>query len=248
MRLLMCYFFWGGFVVHANATEFAKDKPSALKNGHATIQMGGYWRTSASQQFIQFDGLIGDKFTVTHAANSNGLFGVGYFVTGQERDYYNVQYGLNWFYLPKTNISGTVIKEGSYENLTYGYHVTQYPFYAIVKSTIKTIFSEQRITLNAGIGPNFIQTSHFDEYSILNDDSEYTLPDNIFSGKTTTQFSATLGAGIQFNHAFGQVPLECGYQFYYLGQGKMRIINDQVLNPLKTGTLYANAVMCSITI
>jgi len=71
---------------------------------------------------------------------------------------------------------------------------------------------------------------------------------DFFVNKTTTEFSATAGASLNFDHVFGDAPLECGYRFFYLGQGSFNVINDQVKNTLKTGTVYANAVMCSVVI
>ena len=53
---------------------------------------------------------------------------------------------------------------------------------------------------------------------------------------------------IKLNHIFGEAPLECGYRFFYLGQGDFNVLTNQVLTTLNTGTAYANAVICSITV
>ena len=52
----------------------------------------------------------------------------------------------------------------------------------------------------------------------------------------------------KFNHLFGERPLECGYRFFYLGQGSFNIINNQVTTALNTGNVYANALVCSVTL
>lgn len=100
------------------------------------------------------------------------------------------------------------------------------------------------MTLDVGIGPNFMKTNDFKEASL----GSNTLPDTIYSNRTTPTFSATVGAGLRFNQFFGQAPLECGYRFFYLGQGHLNKATNQVNNTLTTGSAYANAVVCSLTI
>lgn len=231
-------------VPEKNAT--APTEVTFLKAGHLLLQLGGYWRTAASAQFININDLVGDRFTVNNNQYGNGLVGLGYFIDGKEKDRFKISYGVNGFYLPKTSVSGTVVQENLFENLSYSYNITNYPLYAVAKSTIKTSFSDRNLTVNAGIGPNFMSIGQFKEASIFGDNI-LTLPDQIFSGKTTTTFSATAGVGFQLASFLGKLPLECGYQFFYLGQGSLNVINSQVQNTLKTGTLYANGVMCSIS-
>ncbi len=227
--------------------DTAQKMQAFVKQGHLALQAGGYWRTNASPQFIHIDGLVGDKFTINNSYNANGLFGVGYYIDGHSFKQFDFSYGLNWFYLPKTSVAGTVLQENLYPNLSYAYNVTQYPLYVMAKSTLATKFSGLRGTMNVGIGPNFMTTGHFTERSNLTGDV-VAVPDNLFSGKTTTTFSVTAGAGLQWDNFVGTVPLACGYQFYYLGQGGFNVTNNQVQNPLKTGTLYANAVTCAVFI
>lgn len=214
-------------------------------HGHFRIQLGGYWGVQGNPQQININGLIGDYFSVTNKHDSNGLFGVGYYVNGQDKDKYDMSYGLNWFYLAKMMVAGTVLQENLFENLSYRYHVTSYPLYAMAKSNIKTKSPDYGIYVDAGIGPNFMTTSDFREMPLNNN---YTIPDNIFSGKTTTTFSATAGIGLTFNNIVGKAPLECGYRFFYLGQGHFNVLSDQVINGLNTGSSYANALVCSLII
>lgn len=217
---------------------------TALKQGHTIIQLGGYWGIQGAQQHINIQDLIGDTFTVKHDNGSNGLVGLGYYIDGQERGPFKMSYGLNAFYLAKTQVDGTVLQENLFENLSYRYDITHYPLYAMAKTTIKTKSPQHAVTLDVGIGPNFMRTSGFKEAPL----DKVTIPDTIFSSHTTTTFTATAGAALQFNDAFGHAPLTCGYRFFYLGEGKFNTINNQVVNTLKTGADYANAVICAITI
>jgi len=228
----------------SNYSHFLSSLSSKLKHGHAVLQLGGYWSIAGSQQHIAIQDLIGDTFIVTQNGGSNGLVGWGYFIDGQEEERFKMSYGINAFYLPKTSVAGNVIQEDLYTNLAYRYQLTHYPMYAVAKSTIKTKYPRYDATLDVGIGPNFMQAQGFNETSL----DGITLPDTIFSSHTRTTFTATVGAGIKVNHFFGQVPLECGYRFFYLGQGHFNEATNQVLNTLNTGQVYANAVMCSITV
>ena len=106
------------------------------KRGHAVLQLGGYWSIAGSQQQINIQGLIGDKFTVTQKNGSNGLVGWGYFLDGPEKEHFKMAYGLNAFYLPSAGVEGNVIQENIYTNLAYHYQLTNYPLYAVAKSFI----------------------------------------------------------------------------------------------------------------
>jgi len=228
----------------AASAVFSYNIQKTLKQGHGTVQLGGYWSLLNKTQHININGLIGDDFKTTHSDNGSGLFGVGYYIDGPNVKTANMTYGMNWFYLAKTSSSGTVTQESLFTNLYYSYNVTHYPLYVMAKSALPVELLHRNLTIDVGIGPNFMTTGHFQEKSI----GANTLPDNIFSGTTTTTFSATVGAGVQFNDILGKAPLECGYRFFYLGQGNFNKRNNQVLNNLNTGSVYANALMCSIII
>lgn len=233
-------------VVASSASQtFAYDLKHALTHGHGVLQLGGYWNTQGHAQHIDITGLAGDEFSApTPKTPGSGLVGVGYFIDGKDNPVFKPSFGLNWFYLGPTSRSGTVTQENLYTNLGYRYKVTNYPLYAAVQSTFKTHSSKYDMTMNAGIGPNFMTTSKFSEQSL----GANTIPDQIFSGTTTAVFSATAGIGIKINQVFGASPLECGYRFFYLGQGKFKALNDQINTILNTGEGYANAVMCSFTV
>lgn len=227
-----------------SAPNFLSNLVPSLKYGHPIIQLGGYWSRQGRNQQINIQDVIGDEFTVTRHNSSNGLVGLGYFLDGQEKPFFKTSYGINAFYLAKTNVTGNVIQENLFTNLSYQYNLTHYPVYVIAKSTIKTQFPQYALTIDTGIGANFIKADGFQEHSL----DGITIPDNIFSGHTSTTFSATAGFGVKVNQVFGSAPLECGYRFFYLGQGNFYKSNNQVLNPLKTGNNYANALLCSIII
>lgn len=216
-----------------------------LWQGHKVLQLGGYWSIQGEAQDINIDGLVGDRFTVSNNQGSNGLVGFGYFIDGQEKPWFNLSYGINAFYLAPTTVSGTVIQEQLFTNLSYAYSLTHYPLYAVAKATIKTKSPKVGLTVDAGIGPNFMQATGFHENSL---DGGTTISDTIFSSHTATTFTATLGVGVKFNHVFGEAPLECGYRFFYLGQGDFNVLTNQVPNALTTGSDFGNAVMCSITV
>ena len=209
------------------------------------LQFGGYWGIAGDTQHINIQGLVGNTYTANNQTDSNGLVGVGYYLDGQTVRFMQLSYGLNWFYLARTNYSGTVTQENLFTNLSYRYDVTHYPLYAIAKSTmaITSQLPQYRLIVDVGIGPNFMKTGRYQETPI----NSNSVPNTPFSGKTTTTFSATVGIGIKRNNVFGRAPLECGYRFFYLGQGDFGSNSNQ-LNTFTTGPVYANALLCSITI
>ena len=217
----------------------------SLRHGQGVVQLGGYWDIQAQADHVNINGLIGDDFSAaTPKIGSSGLFGVGYFIDGFHKSWLNTTIGLNWFYLGPIGKNGTVTQENLYTNLGYRYTITNYPLYAIAQSTLKTPSPKFDVTIDAGVGPNFIQTKSFSEQSL----DSITIPDQIFAGKTTTVFSATAGIGIKFNHVLGDYPLELGYRFFYLGQGRFSALSNQVNSILTTGQGYANAAVCTFRI
>lgn len=212
--------------------------------GKVLVQLGGFWDNLGKSQHINIDGLIGDTFTTETGNHKNALFGLGYFIDGLKKEKADFSYGVNFFYLPKTSISGSVVQENLFSNLSYQYSTVNYPLYAMVRSIIQTPNQRLNMIIDAGIGPNFMQLSEFNESPINNS----TIPDHIFTGHTSTTFSATVGASIRLNQLFGSAPVECGYRFFYLGQGHLNIASNQVRNTLETGNNYANAIICAISI
>ena len=225
-------------------SAWSYDIKHELTHGHGTLQLGGYWGIINNAEHINISGLIGDDFDGSNGNRGSGVVGVGYYVSGPDIQKVNMSYGINWFFLGKTSVGGTVTQENLFTNLAYGYNVTNYPLYVMAKSTFQTPSPNHNLTLDLGIGPNFMTTGNFQEQSLGAD----TIPDQIFTGTTTTTFAATVGVGVKFKQFFGKVPLECGYRFFYLGTGNFNALNNQVVNNLNTGPVYANAVMCAMTI
>ena len=217
---------------------------SLALSGHPIVELGGYWSSQGKQQFVAITDVIGDEFTVTHPNGKNGAVGAGYFWNGHAMKYHympeiDMSYGLNFFYLARTQVSGQVIQEQLFTNLAYRYNVTHYPLYAMAKAHLKS----QGIILDAGVGPNFIQTSRFSETPL----NSFSLPDNIYAGKSMTTFTATAGLALQINNVLGNKPIECGYRFFYLGQGHFKTLNNQVLTTLTTGNDFGNALICAVS-
>lgn len=216
-----------------------------LQPGYFVLQVGAYQGVQGDQQHINIQGLIGDTFTVDDNHDTNALLGLGYFLDGPTLGQFQTSFGVNAFYLAPVSTSGDVLQEDYFDNLSYSYRVRDYPVYAMIRSVINLNPSKYALTLDAGIGPNFIRASNFKEQSL---DDGITIPDNdLFSAHTATALSETIGVGLRINDVFGQIPLEIGYRFFYLGQGRFSINNDQVLDTLNTGKAYANAIICSIS-
>lgn len=200
--------------------------------GEGVLQLGWFTATQGKSQHVNIEGLIGDHFSVSKSSGQSVLVGAGYYLDGMDMGEAEVQYGINAFYLSPTRVSGEVTQEDLFTNLSYHYSRTNYPIYAAAKAMISC-----GIVFDAGIGPNFVNTSGFKERSL---DGGITVPDKIFSGKTTVAFSATFGLGWRIYQSF-----EVNYRFFYLGQGELKKVNNQVKNTLRTGHSYANALFVS---
>lgn len=181
---------------------------------------------------------------MSNHSSSNGLFGLGYYIAGLDKKQFKLFYGINGFYLAGTAVNGTIIQEDEFTNLNYSYRVQHIPIYFGAKAIIKNTNPKYNATVDAGIGPNFMRVYNYTE-SPLND---YTIPSNGFASHTNVAFSAMAGVGLRLNQVFGQAPLECGYRFFYLGQGQLSINNNQLLNNVKTSNVFGNALLCSITV
>ena len=213
---------------------------------HVSLQGGGFWASQGSAQHINIDGLIGDDFSVSSGDSSNGLVGVGLFWDVYRTRMADFSVGVDAFYLPNTSVKGIVTQEGLFDNLSYRYSVTNWPIFFGGRAEVHNSYTSKiDVTFDAGIGPNIIDAHNFGENSL---DGGITLPDNIFKNHTSVAFAAMGGVGLKFNQLLGKASLECGYRFFYFGQGNLAKATSQVLDTLKTGDSYANAALCSITI
>ncbi len=217
-----------------------------IANGEPIFQLGWFTATQGKSQHVDIEGLIGDDFEVNHSSDQNLLVGIGYYFNWLATSVVRMQYGINAFYLGSTEVKGHVIQEDLFTNLSYRYSCTNYPIYFSAKALIPCgMCDDYDIVIDLGIGPNIVNTHSFKEKSL---DGGITIPDHIFSGKNTVVFSATAGLGWRINHIWENHSLEIGYRFFYLGQGELKKVNNQVKNTLRTGNGYANALVISISI
>lgn len=225
---------------------------SLLSHTKLTLQLGAFSAHQGSAQNVKIDDLNGDYFTVTKHSDQNVLVGLGLFMDGPDETYINcpdipvfsTMYGINAFYLPRTDVKGDVIQEQLFTNLSYKYSVTNIPIYLSGKAIFNKNNERFNVTVDLGIGPNIIRAHDFEEKSI---DGGVTLPDDIFSNKTKVVLSGTVGIGVQINNVYQNIPVECGYRFFYLGKGRFNTTTN-FTSSLHTGNSYANAVLCSVTV
>jgi hypothetical protein len=230
--------------VFANTSNL-QSSLSHLRQGQVVLEVGAYQGTQGTSQHVNIQDLLGDYFTISDRYNYNGLVGLGYFVKGGNYNLVNLSYGLNAFYLAPISVSGDVIQENLFANLSYRYSLANYPVYAMVKSAINIKSSNFALTLDAGIGPNFMHLYNFDEKSL---DGGITIPEHPYTSVIRTTFTGTIGAGIRMNYAQGRYPVEIGYRFFYLGQGHFNTANNQILDSVKTNSVFANAIVISVGI
>lgn len=216
-----------------------------LDDGHVLLQGGGYFSTQGKAQNIYIQTLLGDRFNVTKSSDSNGLFGIGYLLDGPDYHSIGISYGLDLFYMPATTVQGTITQEFLYTNLAYKYGVRHIPLYAVVKGDVNRFSDKYALTIEGGIGPNFINTTGYNDWSI---DGGETYPDHAFLSHSSVTFSATAGAGIKMRNVVGNVAAEVGYRFYYLGNAALERRTSQLINTLKTGDNYAQAVVVTLTL
>jgi hypothetical protein len=234
----------GLFALPAAANQMWDNSLSILRQGKFLLQAGEFESHQGREQFIGIQTLIGDRFTVTKHNDYNFLVGLGYFLPAMQTNNIDVTYGLNVFYLAQTEVKGKVIQEDMFENLSYQYQVSNLPIYLAVKTLINTYANWPKVSLDLGIGPNVIFSHSFQEASL----DGITLPDHAFNSNTTADFSATLGAGLVFEHAWCSIPVEIDYRFFYLGEGNFHKASSQLSNNLRTGHSYANALILSVSI
>lgn len=202
--------------------------------------------TQGNAQHINIQDLIGNDYTLNkRRADPNSLLGLGYFVNIADKKAWHFAYGLSAFYFAKTTVAGNIIQESLFQNLSYQYHISHFPIYVTVKTIVNHSSDKSAITLDAGIGPNIMMTSDYHTNSL---DGGITLQDHTFSGQSCLTLSATAGVSIRLNKILGSMPIELGYRFFYLGKGSLHAETNQTLNTLRTGSVYANALLLTFVI
>jgi len=215
-----------------------------MHKGHPGFSVGVFRATQGEEQHINIQTLVGNNVTVTKSNDQNVLLGLGYLLDGGVHGRFNLAYGIDAFYIAKTNVQGVVTQEDVCANLSYQYSTTNIPIYVIAKAAIKNANDKYALTLDVGLGPNIMRTYNYFATSL---DDGVTIPDNAFLGRRSTVFSATAGVGIPFNNVPGSSLVELGYRFFCLGQGEFATRTNQILNSLKTGNSYANALVLTIS-
>lgn len=216
-----------------------------IRHHTASIQLGFFNTAQQTEtQKININTLVGDQYVVLNERKNNIMFGLGVFRNAYEKNGVFLDYGVNAYYLAKTNVYGNVYQEDLFNNLNFQYTVFNVPIYGSLKGEMRSKYDWLSMTMDVGIGPNIAQTSNISEQSI---DGDVTIPENLFSATTKTNFSVMAGLGIKINNALGTLPAECGYRFFYLGEGAFYNLNSEVLNTPTTGINYQNALLCSIT-
>lgn len=213
--------------------------------GEPIFHLGWFTARQGKSQHLDIQGLIGDDFSVTKSSDQNVLVGVGYFFDWLNVGQVCLKYGVDFFYLGPTKVKGHVTQENLFTNLSYQYSRTNIPIYLALRAFIPC-WQCYDIVLDLGIGPNIMSTGHFKERSL---DGGITVPDeHLFSRKNRIDFSATAGLGWRINNVLGCRSFEIDYRFFYLGQGKLKKVNSQARNTLRTGNSYANALFFSISL
>lgn len=230
----------------SSAVSFAGSmgEPGSAFNGHFLVQLGGYSAIQGTEQDIHLRGNpVSNRFTVKTHNQGSGLVGLGYMLDGPTvLDKFPISYGIDTFFLGQTSVSGHVIQSGRYKNFSYRYKIQNIPLYFDAKTVVNTKSDKVKLAFDVGIGPNFMSASRYFE-TALNDT---VVAKKDFSSRDNVNFSVTVGAGLRFNDAPGRLPIELGYRFFYLGQGKFHINHHQASNALKTGDNYANALVCTV--
>ncbi|QDQ39780.1 hypothetical protein E3226_004925 [Legionella geestiana] len=214
------------------------------KSWSVPLQGGFFGVSQGKSQQINIDGLVGNRYTVEDNGQMSGLAGVGLYFDAWSRERMHFSYGVNLFYLGETHVRGNIIQEGVFTNLSYRYSIENLPLYAAAKAIIDMDNPRYAVTMDAGVGPNFMRLSDYRETPLI----ASVTPDNAFGRANTTTFSAMAGVGLRMNNLIGALPVECGYRFFYLGKGNLHRVNEQYLDTLSTGNTYANALVCSVTV
>jgi hypothetical protein len=205
------------------------------------LTVGAFTAKQGEAQHINIQGLIGDSYTVTKKHDESWLLGVGLFKSIHD----SIALGLNVFYLSKTNVDGLIFQERLFDNLGYQYGVTHLPILATAKVTKPLSNGNKSLIVDVGIGPNVMQTKSYNEFSR---DWGVTIPNNAFTNKTQTEFAASVGVGLLCNNLVKDKAIEIAYRFFYLGKGEFNVNNNQVLNQLQTGNIYAHAITLTATV
>lgn len=234
------YFLFSSAKPFVNPFHSILDKTSS----HTIVQFGSLMSFPSKSNELSGPYLPANQYNLNKQTSNGGLLGLGYFIDAQDKDRYFLSYGINGFYLGKTPVNSKSSDNTKYTSSNNLYDIQHIPIYLAAKAHVKDNTEFFNITFDAGVGPNFMRTTDVGDPMR----TSYSATDNPYASHTNVALAATAGVGLRLNRIFGKSPLECGYRFYYLGQGQLPMANDQLINTIKTGNNYANALMCSATV
>jgi hypothetical protein len=217
---------------------------------HINLYLGGVETTAGKTQQVNVDFVLPAEYTFKENRQWNAVLGltllggVGVFREFKTIRNFLFSYGVGAFYLSKVRVSGIVSQAKLFNNLGYSYDITNIPAYVFLKTKADIFEGKHQLVLDVGFGPNVMTMYNYGEWAI----NRTSLKDNAFKGSRETTLSFTSGFAIHFNKIFGDLPVELGYRFFYLGVGHLNINNNQYATNLSTGPSYANAIVCSLII
>lgn len=214
-----------------------------VDNGHLIFQAGGFRSVVGKKNVFHID-----DSTITFLArnegnnNANALIGLGFYVNTQNYGQCEFSFGVNPFYLAKVTVTGTISENNSPPSLAYEYDVTNLPVYFMLKAITHKFSESCPLSVDAGIGPNFMHVYRYNEYSL----DGITIDTPTFYGKAVVTPSATLGVGLEFQDIIESASIGIGYRLFLFGKGKLYPNNTEILESLTTGEHYSNAIVVSI--
>lgn len=229
-----------------STTKFAYNTP--LGSSSVLLETGFFSANPGMSQHIDTTDVFGDRYSADKSNDQNIIFGLSYLIDGPQIPAYNFNlrssYGVSAHYLGRTESAGLIYIEHLAPNLAYKYNLSHFPVHAVGKIETNKINDHYSLTAETGLGPNFLTLSHYQEKSV----DSISVANTAYKGRSDTVFSANLGFGVKVHEFFDQNPLECGYRLFYLGQSKLRKNNNVLIDSLKTGSIYAHSIICSVAV
>ncbi len=214
------------------------------KNTAWQLHIGGFVSSQGINQHINITGLVGNQYSPSKKNGGNVIVGAGFLRPMGTYETFDVEYGIQIYYLPSVTAGGNIAIENVLPNLDYKYSVSFLPLYANLKFNINTEFEKTKLTLDFGIGPDFMRLNSYREIALTN----ATIPSSFYSSQSRTQFATLFGVGLKSDKYLNNATLELGYRFFYLGNGSFSPNNPFVLTRFRTGPIYANAATLSVRV
>lgn len=209
------------------------------------INAGAMWIENDKTQTLFLAPDI-EKTYVANNHSNDALFNGEFFVGGQ-RSFCSMligQLGLAISATSKNRLSGVIWDDGDplFANFTYSYR-TQFTRVAAKGKLLLDKGYWVMPWVSAAVGASFNRSQNYTNTPLIFE----ALPNPNFAAHTQTEFSYTVGAGVQkaFCHNW-QVGL--GYEFTDFGKTRLNRAFDQTLGfGLSRNHVYANGVMANIT-